>query len=78
MPHKFEVKDINSSLEAANAIKTMIVRGAPLIGVMGAYGLMLDYRKILNRKFRKTYDILLATRPTAVNLKWSLDRIFKK
>ncbi len=79
LPHKFEVKDINSSLEAANAISTMIIRGAPLIGVMGAYGLMLGLQENPSSlNLEKTYDTLLATRPTAVNLKWSLDRVFQK
>ena len=41
LPHIFEIKEIKNSSEAANAIKNMIIRGAPLIGVMGAYGLML-------------------------------------
>ena len=46
---------------------------------MGAYGLMLGLQENPSTaNLEKTYDILLATRPTAVNLKWSLDRIFQK
>ena len=79
LPHKFEVKVINNSFEAANAISKMVIRGAPLIGVMGAYGLMLGLRENpSSSNLEKTYETLLATRPTAVNLKWSLDRIFQK
>ena len=79
LPHKFEIKYINSSLEAAHAIRTMIIRGAPLIGVMGAYGLMLGLQENpSNLNLEKTYNDLLSTRPTAVNLKWSLDRVFQK
>lgn len=79
LPHKFKVKQINSSSEAAYAISSMIIRGAPLIGVMGGYGLMLGLQENPSlANLEKTYDKLLSTRPTAVNLKWSLDRIFKK
>ena len=79
LPHKFKVKQINTSSEAAYAISSMIVRGAPLIGVMGAYGLMLGLQENPSlANLETTYENLLSTRPTAVNLKWSLDRIFKK
>ena len=58
LPHEIEIKDIKSSEDAAIAIKDMIIRGAPLIGVMGAYGLMLGLMedpsdKILERTFLK-------------------------
>ena len=79
LPHIFEIKEIKNSREAANAIKNMIIRGAPLIGVMGAYGLMLGlFEDASDQNLKETYDNLLSTRPTAVNLQWALKRVFKK
>ncbi|RPF75833.1 MAG: S-methyl-5-thioribose-1-phosphate isomerase [Rickettsiales bacterium TMED254] len=79
LPHIFEIKEIKNSSEAANAIKNMVIRGAPLIGVMGAYGLMLGlFEDATDQNLKKTYDNLLLTRPTAVNLKWALKRVFDK
>jgi len=79
LPHEFVIKDIKSSEEAAIAIKDMIIRGAPLIGVMGAYGLMLGVMEDPSDKnLKKTYQKLKSTRPTAVNLNWALNRIYEK
>src|SRR5262249_36009231 len=68
--------------EVAEAIKTMIVRGAPAIGVAGAMGVALGARDAkagsageLKREFEKICDVLAATRPTAVNLFWGIQRI---
>ncbi len=68
--------------EIAKAIKTMVVRGAPAIGVSAAYGLALSVRrstaagtKQLTTEFLKDCDLLAATRPTAVNLFWAIDRM---
>jgi len=65
------------------AIKTMRVRGAPLIGVVGAYGLVLSVKKIRTRDLaaarthlRKWADFLIQTRPTGVNLRWAVERVF--
>src|SRR3989475_2128355 len=65
------------------AIKTMKVRGAPLIGVVGAFGLVLSVRKIRTRdlakaraQLRKWADALIQTRPTGVNLRWAVERVF--
>src|SRR5437870_3483639 len=65
------------------AIKTMKVRGAPLIGVVGAFGLVLSVRKIRTRdlakartQLRKSADALIQTRPTGVNLRWAVERVF--
>lgn len=77
LPHKIEVFSIKNTDEAAYAIKEMVVRGAPLIGVTAAYGMYLacieaedksDVRKYLNEVAQK----LNATRPTAVNLAWAI------
>ena len=79
LPHQFVIKEIRSSNDAALAIKNMIIRGAPLIGVMGAYGLMLGLKENpSDENLKETYKILLATRPTAINLQWALKRIFDK
>src|SRR5712692_9431378 len=66
------------------AIRSMKVRGAPLIGVVGAYGLVLATRKIrtadqveASRRLRKSADALIETRPTGVNLRWAVERVFK-
>src|SRR6266480_3470521 len=65
------------------AIKTMKVRGAPLIGVVGAFGLVLSVKKIRTRdlaearaQLRKWADALIQTRPTGVNLRWAVERVF--
>ncbi len=61
---------------AAGAIRTMQVRGAPLIGATAAYGLALAMRvDPSDAGLRMAYGLLLATRPTAVNLRWALDRV---
>ena len=76
LPHRLEVLSLATVDQAATAIRTMVVRGAPLIGVTGAYGLMLALRAdpsdlALQEAFRQ----LNATRPTAVNLRWALERV---
>ena len=74
LPHGFGTVRLTSMAAAARAISTMIVRGAPLIGATGAYGLALACATIPPTKdsTRRTRR-LLATRPTAVNLRWALD-----
>jgi len=68
--------------EVAKAIKTMVIRGAPAIGVAAAMGIALGMRKSkatgtkqFATEFQKTCDLLAATRPTAVNLFWAIDRM---
>ena len=79
LPHEFSIKQIKDSNQAAEAIKNMIIRGAPLIGVMGAYGLMLGMKEDSSDiNLKATFDKLLSTRPTAVNLHWSLKRVYQK
>ncbi|MEB3169852.1 MAG: S-methyl-5-thioribose-1-phosphate isomerase [Synechococcaceae cyanobacterium] len=76
LPHRLEVRSLRSLAEAAEAIRTMVVRGAPLIGVTGAYGLMLALQEDPgDGALAAAYDQLLATRPTAVNLQWALERV---
>jgi methylthioribose-1-phosphate isomerase len=76
LPHVFETKRLTMLEEAAVAIKTMQVRGAPLIGVAAAYGLCLGLRvDASDAALLRDAATLLATRPTAVNLHWALERM---
>jgi methylthioribose-1-phosphate isomerase len=74
LPHEFRLVRLATAEDAARAISEMWVRGAPLIGATAAYGLCLALRENgSDEALARAYDMLLATRPTAVNLKWSLD-----
>jgi methylthioribose-1-phosphate isomerase len=74
LPHDFAIARLTTLEEAAHAIRAMLVRGAPLIGVTAAYGMALALRSDPN-DIGHAYDVLLATRPTAINLRWALDRM---
>ena len=77
-PHRFETVTLRSSADAAHAIKDMLVRGAPLIGATAAYGMALQARvDPSDEALASAYDVLHATRPTAINLKWALDEMMK-
>ena len=79
LPHKFIVKDLKTVKDAINAIKTMEVRGAPLIGATAAYGLVLSIIEKNDLSFlKKSSKELILARPTAINLKWAVDRMMKK
>ena len=79
LPHKFVIKDLKNVKDAINAIKTMEVRGAPLIGVTAAYGLVLSIIEKNDLSFlKKSSEELIASRPTAINLKWAVERMMKK
>ena len=74
LPHRFVVETLHTLEDAAAAIRDMHVRGAPLIGVTAAYGVALALRDSADdARLAETYRVLLATRPTAVNLRWALD-----
>ena len=76
LPHRFETRSLTSVEDAAAAISTMVVRGAPLIGVTGAYGLMLALQaNPSDGALAAAFEQLNATRPTAVNLRWALERV---
>jgi methylthioribose-1-phosphate isomerase len=60
--------------QVADAIRRLAVRGAPAIGVAAAYGLALGLRESSGDRLDEVYDLLALTRPTAVNLRWALDR----
>jgi len=79
LPHKFIIKDLKTVKDAINSIKTMEVRGAPLIGATAAYGLVLSIIEKNDLLFLKSSsEDLIASRPTAINLKWAVDRMMKK
>jgi methylthioribose-1-phosphate isomerase len=76
LPHRFTTRSLTSCAEAAEAIAGMVVRGAPLIGVTGAYGLMLALRANPgDAALEAAFEQLNSTRPTAVNLRWALERV---
>src|SRR6195256_822019 len=71
-----------TAAEVARAIKTMVIRGAPAIGVAAAYGLALGVRKSkttgtqkLAAEFYRMCELMAGTHPTAVNLFWAIDRM---
>ena len=79
LPHQFIIKDLKTVKESINAIKTMEVRGAPLIGATAAYGLVLSILENNDQSFlKKSAENLIDSRPTAINLKWAVDRMMNK
>ena len=79
LPHKFVIKDLVTAEDAIEAINTMQVRGAPLIGATAAYGLALSIKEKNDFSYlKKTSKNLISTRPTAINLKWAVDRMMNK
>lgn len=84
LPQEYSVVEISRCDDMAEAIKTMIVRGAPAIGIAAAYGMYLGAREIETAdrtefltKLEKVGDLLRSTRPTAVNLFWAISRMLK-
>ena len=76
LPHRFLTSRLTTLAEAAHAIRAMMIRGAPLIGATAAYGMCLALREdASDEAIERAYATLLATRPTAVNLRWALDEM---
>ena len=76
LPYAFATRALRSVDDVIDAICTMAVRGAPLIGVAGAYGLALAMRRDPgDAQLAEAHRRLNASRPTAVNLRWALDRV---
>jgi methylthioribose-1-phosphate isomerase len=76
LPHEFVMVKLDNLEGAARAIKTMQVRGAPLIGATAAYGIALTMRqRATDAALDGACQVLLATRPTAVNLRRALDKM---
>jgi methylthioribose-1-phosphate isomerase len=79
LPHQFIIKDLKTIKDAINAIKVMEVRGAPLIGGTAAYGIALAVQENNDPEFiKKSAEELIQSRPTAINLKWAVDRMMNK
>ena len=76
LPHEFKTLTLRSMEGAADAIRNMTVRGAPLIGATAAYGICLALREDAgDASLAAAYQTLHVTRPTAINLRWALDRM---
>jgi methylthioribose-1-phosphate isomerase len=76
LPHRFATARLATLEAAAQAIRAMVIRGAPLIGATAAYGLCLALRAdASDEALERAYATLIATRPTAINLKWALDEM---
>ncbi len=76
LPHRFVTARLATLDETAHAIRAMVVRGAPLIGAAAAYGVCLAIRAdTSDDALDRAYATLIATRPTAINLKWALDEM---
>jgi methylthioribose-1-phosphate isomerase len=74
LPYEFVVARLTTCEAAADAIRSMLVRGAPLIGATAAYGIALAMRAdASDAALDRAYQALIATRPTAINLKWALE-----
>jgi methylthioribose-1-phosphate isomerase len=76
LPHRFETAMLRTPEDCADAIRRMVVRGAPLIGATAAYGVAFAMREEPSSKaLIAALDLLGSTRPTAVNLQWALKRM---
>ena len=78
LPHQFIIKDLKTVKDTINAIRVMEVRGAPLIGGAAAYGIVLAIMEKNEPDFiKQNAKLLILSRPTAINLKWAVDRMMK-
>jgi methylthioribose-1-phosphate isomerase len=84
LPHRVEYRKYGTCEGVANAIRTMVIRGAPAIGIAAGFGLALEAKAVKTRdpatfldRLRAAGDMLAATRPTAVNLAWAVRRVLK-
>jgi methylthioribose-1-phosphate isomerase len=76
LPYEFRTLRLASAHEAAHAIRSMQVRGAPLIGAVAAYGIALGMREdTSDSALEQLSELLVHTRPTAINLRWAIDRV---
>ena len=76
LPHQFVTTRLTTLEDVVAAIRSMQVRGAPLIGAAAAYGICLALRAdSSDEALERAYGALLAARPTAINLKWALDEM---
>jgi methylthioribose-1-phosphate isomerase len=76
LPHRLVTARLTTLEDIAHAIRAMLIRGAPLIGATAAYGVALALRAdASDEALDRAYAALIATRPTAINLKWALDEM---
>jgi methylthioribose-1-phosphate isomerase len=76
LPHRLVTARLTTLEDAAHAIRAMLIRGAPLIGATAAYGMCLALRAdVSDEALDRARSTLLATRPTAINLKWAIDEM---
>jgi methylthioribose-1-phosphate isomerase len=76
LPHSLEIMTLDTVDSVVLAIREMVVRGAPLIGVTGAYGVLVALRNgVDEQEFRAACRRIRQARPTAVNLAWAVDRM---
>lgn len=76
LPHEFVVVTLGTLEEAATSIRDMWVRGAPLIGATAAYGVAIAMREdASDAGLARAHEVLVKTRPTAVNLRWALEEM---
>ena len=87
LPHRYEVRDLRTHADGAYAIREMLVRGAPLIGATAAWSLYLAALEACRDSddleqhigfIRRAAETLAATRPTAVNLRWGIERVLAR
>lgn len=76
LPEKTQYNNYTTAKEVALAITSMVVRGAPAIGITAAYGMAMDQKA--GESLSEAYQVLSSSRTTAVNLRWALDRIKDK
>ena len=78
LPHAFEIRALRTLDDTVAAIRDMIVRGAPLIGATAGYGMALAMAAdASDAMLGRAYERLMATRPTAINLRWALEEVRK-
>ena len=76
LPHEWRIETLSTAKDATRAIADMLVRGAPLIGATGAYGMALAARQDpSDAALAESAEMLVAARPTAVNLSWAVNRV---
>jgi len=76
LPHEWRIETLKTAEDATRAIADMLVRGAPLIGATGAYGIALAARQDPgDDALSNAAEMLMAARPTAVNLQWAVERV---
>jgi methylthioribose-1-phosphate isomerase len=79
LPAKYEIFECSTCKDVEYSIRDMVVRGAPAIGATAAYGVYFAYKETKGKikAFREQCDFLIKARPTAINLEWAVNRMYK-